>query len=178
MNLINKSGQLTVCPISQVLGCLKFCFSAINDDVDASPALKKPSVAAKKPLPPPRISSLKKPLENPGKEDEKRRQLLDTPRCRKALALSPTSSMLDEEMQQIVTGQLHPSESMTHFLEGGNDPDQKKVAEVAEELENENPNTSSTTTPKRQKSITELPAPTLANQLIVSENDNYIETDF
>lgn len=77
--------------------------------------------------------------------------------------------MLDEEMDQIISGQLHPSESMTHFLDGGNDPEKQ--------IENENPNTS-TTTPKRQKSITEMPAPALPSQLIVSDNDKYIETDF
>lgn len=170
--------------------------SMVTFNSEASPELKGASKPPK-PLPPPRISSLKKPTTD---EDEamSSRELLATPRCRKPLLLnlspmlespaateavneSTTSSVIEKEADLLLSGEMNPSTSMTHFLDGGNTDDfplKTKIVDVDEE-ENDNPKV---LTPKaRKRSLTELGGsnPLVKNTTPLRNCENvYFETDF
>ena len=134
----------------------------------ASPLLKDgpllPSTKqTPKPLPPPRVSSLKKPSVNNDSTNiqAQNTEQLQTPRCRRPIlmGLSPmlespieissgeeatattkiqdisamnqstTSSVIENEANLLLNGEMDPSDSMTHFLDGGNNPDNENISE-------------------------------------------------
>ena len=181
---------------------------------DASPLLKSDhppqsssnttsSKQTPKPLPPPRVSSLKKSDQSgcrqhaPNDQNDER-DLLQTPRCRKPLlmpGLSPmlespipneneianpgnqstTSSIIENEANLLLTGEMDPSESMTHFLDGGTNPN-----DSSDNLEeNDSPNVA-TVRSGRKRSITELggPNPLGKNKTTTPKKNVYFETDF
>ena len=88
-----------------------------------------------KPPPPPRVSSLKTgdktatDTENLSPNSE----ILHTPRCRRPIMVtnmsqsfedqhnSSASSFIRDEANEIISGKLKPSDSMVHFLDGGNE---------------------------------------------------------
>jgi len=105
---------------------------------DASPELRERAcLKPPKPQPPPRVSSLKRT--SPDANDEMpviplsencspNTEILQTPRCRKPIMISeekdlnsksPSPSFLEEEAEDIIKGQMKPSDSMIHFLNGG-----------------------------------------------------------
>ena len=106
---------------------------------DASPELRERAcLKPPKPQPPPRVSSLKSTSINDSDETaviplqsencSPNTEILQTPRCRKPIMISeetdlnsksPSSSFVEEEAEDIIKGQMKPSDSMIHFLNGG-----------------------------------------------------------
>jgi hypothetical protein len=169
--------------------------SLVSND-DASPVLRNPINSEPsrraKPIPPPRVSSLKTDSVD----------LLATPRCRKPLGLglspmleeplkleeksidksvdnsvdksidkSTTSSVIESEANLLLTGEMEPSDSMLAFLD--NEEEQKRS-------ENKDPNK---VTPKssRKRSLTELGGPNPLGKAATPMKNcqgNYFETDF
>ena len=177
----------------------------------ASPLLKDgpllPSTKqTPKPLPPPRVSSLKKPSTNNDSTNiqAQNTEQLQTPRCRRPIlmGLSPmlespieissgeeatakiqdisamnqstTSSVIENEANLLLNGEMDPSDSMTHFLDGGNNPDNENISE------NNSPNLAITKV-TRKRSITEIGGPNpLGKSTTPMRNcgNVYFETDF
>ena len=177
----------------------------------ASPLLKDgpllPSTKqTPKPLPPPRVSSLKKPSVNNDSTNiqAQNTEQLQTPRCRRPIlmGLSPmlespieissgeeatakiqdisamnqstTSSVIENEANLLLNGEMDPSDSMTHFLDGGNNPDNENISE------NNSPNLAITKL-TRKRSITEIGGPNpLGKSTTPMRNcgNVYFETDF
>ena len=180
----------------------------------ASPLLKDgplPDPSSKqtpKPLPPPRVSSLKKPSANNDSTNiqAQNTELLQTPRCRRPIlmGLSPmlespieissgeeaaastkiqdisamnqstTSSVIETEANLLLNGEMDPSDSMTHFLDGGNSPDDENISE------NNSPSLAITKV-SRKRSITEIGGPNpLGKSTTPMRNceNVYFETDF
>ena len=88
---------------------------------------------------------------------------------------STTSSVIENEANLLLTGEMDPSESMTHFLDGGTNPN-----DSSDNLEeNDSPNVA-TVRSGRKRSITELggPNPLGKNKTTTPKKNVYFETDF
>ena len=174
------------------------------------PLLPSTKQTPAKPLPPPRVSSLKKPLaannDSTNQIQAQNTELLQTPRCRRPIlmGLSPmlespieissgeevavtkiqdisamnqstTSSVIENEANLLLNGEMDPSDSMTHFLDGGNSPDSENISE------NHSPSLLPVTKVSRKRSITEIGGPNpLGKSTTPMRNceNVYFETDF
>ena len=87
---------------------------------------------------------------------------------------STTSSVIENEANLLLNGEMDPSDSMTHFLDGGNNPDNENISE------NNSPNLAITKV-TRKRSITEIGGPNpLGKSTTPMRNcgNVYFETDF
>jgi len=207
--------------------------SLVTFTSDASPLLKygpadqSTNIKTPKPLPPPRVSSLKKAsIGNENRFPSTDTELLQTPRCRKPILiglspmlespteipsekisedghsamlstlepvdvdsptssekttegndtfnLSTTSSIIANEANLLLNGEMDPSDSMTHFLDGGTNP-------LNDLSKNNSPNIGITKAVNRKRSITEMGGPNpLGKSTTPMRNceNLYFETDF
>ena len=91
-----------------------------------------------------------------------------------AMNQSTTSSVIENEANLLLNGEMDPSDSMTHFLDGGNNPDNENISE------NNSPNLAITKV-TRKRSITEIVGPNpLGKSTTPMRNcgNVYFETDF
>ena len=88
---------------------------------------------------------------------------------------STTSSVIENEANLLLNGEMDPSDSMTHFLDGGTTPGEDNPSE------NHSPNMAITRLVSRKRSITELGGPNpLGKSTTPMRNceNVYFETDF
>ena len=113
---------------------------------------------------------LESPIEVPNNENKEQEE----EDANKTVNQSTTSSIIENEAQMLLNGDMDPSDSMTHFLDGGTNPND-------DISENFSPNLGITKAVSRKRSITEMGGPNpLGKSTTPMRNceNLYFETDF